>query len=111
VLLPETNPPFMSRSKKIIAKSSQRPSIAERMAATSIIQGMVPQKLPRNFISGLIFFSKISLGPYYWSLASASEVERPLPLEESLFIKSATYAILASSAPMIESKPMPSSNI
>jgi hypothetical protein len=36
--------PFMRRSKKMMAKSSQRLNIAERRAAASIIQGMVPQK-------------------------------------------------------------------
>ena len=53
-------------------KSGQCRTTPERITATSIIQGMGPQKYDRNFNHRLVFFSLISLGPYSLNRFSAS---------------------------------------
>ena len=44
-------------------KSGQWRTIPENTTATSIIQGIGPQKHDKNFKSRLVFFSSISFGP------------------------------------------------
>ncbi len=46
---------------RIMMKSSQWPTTADRIIAASIIQGIGPQKYERNFSSRLTFFSGSSL--------------------------------------------------
>jgi hypothetical protein len=50
--------------RRMMKKSGQYRTTPDRITATSIIHGMGPQKQPRNFRNGLVFFSSISLGPY-----------------------------------------------
>ena len=48
----------------MMPKSTQCRTSSERIAATSIIQGIGPQNDARNLSNGLAFFSGSSLGPY-----------------------------------------------
>jgi hypothetical protein len=78
-----------TNSTKIMKKSGQWRTTAERTTATSIIQGIGPQKYPRNFSSALVFFSAISLGPYCTSRLFASASVRPSAEEPRRFSTSA----------------------
>ena len=51
----------------MMKKSGQCRTTPDRTTATSIIQGIGPQKYERNFRSALVFFSAISFGPYWVS--------------------------------------------
>jgi len=59
------------------------PDHADSITATSIIHGWVP-KSSENFKNGLVFFSAISLGPY-WSAVSAPRLMRPSGDDPSFF--------------------------
>jgi hypothetical protein len=78
-----------TNSTKIMKKSGQWRTTAERTTATSIIQGIGPQKYPRNFSSALVFFYAISLGPYCTSRLFASASVKPSGDEPRRFSTSA----------------------
>src|SRR5665648_1185283 len=61
----------------MMKKSGQCPTAPERMTATSIIQGIGPQKYSRNFSSGFVLCSAISFGPYWARRSFASAWLRP----------------------------------
>src|SRR5208282_711222 len=60
------------------------------MAAISIIQGIGPQKYLKNLRNGLIFFSGISLYPYFTRRSFASEAESPFSVDASFRNRSFT---------------------
>ncbi len=62
---------------RMMKKSGQCRSTPDRITATSIIQGMGPQKYESSLSSGLAFCSAISLGPYWVRRFSASACVRP----------------------------------
>src|SRR6056297_3934930 len=66
-----------NNSNRIMPRSGQCLSTAERIAAISIIQGMGPQKYERNFRNWLGFLSFISLVPYMLSRSCASSWRSP----------------------------------
>ena len=72
-------------STRMMKKSGQWRTTPESTTATSIIQGIGPQKYLRNLSSALVFFSAISLGPYWASRFFASASLRPSGDEPSRF--------------------------
>ena len=61
----------------MMKKSGQCRTTADRTTAASIIQGIGPQKYERNFRNSLVFFSSISLGPYWLSASAPRPALRP----------------------------------
>ncbi len=61
----------------MMKKSGQCRTTPDSTTATSIIQGIGPQKYKRNFRSELVFFSSISFGPYCASRFVPSAWLRP----------------------------------
>jgi len=70
-------PAFIKSKARMMPKSSQWWTTADRVAATSIIQGIGPQKYERNLRRGFVLSSGISLQPYLVSRACTSELLRP----------------------------------
>ena len=62
---------------RMMKKSGQCRSTADRITATSIIHGIGPQKYARNCRNGRVFFSSSSFGPYRSSRVRASASVRP----------------------------------
>ena len=81
----------------MMMKSGQCRTMPERTTATSIIQGIGPQKYIRNLSSGLVFFSSISFGPYVVSLLAASAPVRPSSEQPRRFSTSAIGSVFRSS--------------
>ena len=61
----------------ITLKSAQSCRASEMIAATSIIQGIGPQKYWRSLCQALSSFALISFGPYFSSRCWASAVVKP----------------------------------
>ncbi len=84
-------------SSRMMKKSGQCRTTPDRTTATSITQGIGPQKYIRNFRRGLVFFSTISFGPYFVSLVAASAWVRPSGEEPRRFSTSAIGSVFRSS--------------
>ena len=57
-------PAFATSSNRMMKKSAQCPSAADRITAASIIHGIGPQKYASSARSELVVSSAISFGPY-----------------------------------------------
>src|ERR1700691_1379954 len=78
-----------TRRRRIMKKSGQCRTTPDRITATSIIHGIGPQKYERNFSNRLVFFSSISLGPYWVNRFCASACVRPSGDDSNFFSTSA----------------------
>lgn len=63
---------FAKSRTRMMKKSGQCCTTPDSTTATSIIQGIGPQKYLRNLSSALVFFSSISFAPYFASRFVAS---------------------------------------
>ena len=84
-------------SSRMMKKSGQCRTTPDSTTATSIIQGIGPQKYMRNLRKALVFFSSISFGPYLVSRFAASAPVRPSGDEPSRFSTSAIGSVFRSS--------------
>ena len=89
---------LVHKRTRIMKKSGQCFTTPDRITATSIIQGIGPQKYERNFSSAFVFFTGSSFGPSFVSRFDASAPVRPSGEDSSRFSTSASGSVFKSSA-------------